>query len=189
MDKAAVIPHLNDSSRATIDMVAGKALKSKELRHILMDIALEEIPQISSRASRVIASSLEMNPRLLPDYAPRMLPAISRLKDIAVRRSFLKVYTIAPLPRGDEEGFLLDAAFRYVSDAEASIAVQMYSMEILWRFTKRYPEIEKELILTLEELSRRESGALCARGRQILTQLHRRHKKRATPRSESIKNN
>lgn len=188
MDKAAVIPHLNDSSRAAIDMMAAKAVKSQALRQVLMDIALEEIPQVSSRASRVIAASLELNPALLPDYAPRMLPAILSLTDIAVRRSFLKVYTLAPLPTGNEEGFLLDAAFRYLSDPEASIAVQMYSMEILWRFSERYPEIENELRLTLEELSRRDSGALCARGRQILAQLHRRQMKPTTLSRSSIKN-
>lgn len=172
MDASEVCAQLNDSSRAAIDMIAVKAMHSSELRRILMEVALDEIPQVSSRASRVIESCIQMHPDVLAGWAEPMIRALPVLKDAAVRRSFLKVYTTHPLPVDEElQGILMDSTFRFLGDPLEPIAVKVYCMDILYRFTAVYPEIATELMLTLEEMVRRDSSAICFRGTFLLKQL------------------
>lgn len=172
MNREDVISLLNDSSRALIDMMAAKAIKSVRLRQQLIDIALMEIPQVSSRASRVIGSVVEMDVETLTDFSKQIIPSIPAIKDSAIRRSFLKIFTEAPLPRDEEEeGILLNSSFTFLIDPDEPIAVKIYCMDILYRFTGRYPEIAKELLLTLEELTRRDSSAIHHKGKYIIHQL------------------
>ncbi|HRZ75725.1 MAG TPA: hypothetical protein P5248_00035 [Bacteroidales bacterium] len=172
MLRVEVHKQLNDSSRAAIDMLAAKAVRSPELRRILLQVALEEVPQVSSRASRVIESCVQMSPATLSELETEMVRALPCITDAAVRRSLLKIFTTHPLP-GDEDsqGLLMDSCFRYLTSAEEPIAVKVYCMDILYLFTAHYPEIAKELMLTLEEMVRRDSSAICFRGNFILKQL------------------
>lgn len=172
MQKDSVISLLNDSSRAAIDMMAAKAVRSREIRKVLVEISLEEIPQVSSRASRVIESSVNMDPKCLLDYEKDILYGLSGIKDSSIRRSFIKIYTLNTLPHDEEtQGYLLDACFKYLTHPDEPVAVKVYCMEVLYRFTARYPDIIKELSFTLEEFCEDETGACASRARYLLKQL------------------
>jgi hypothetical protein len=76
---------------------------------------------------------------------------------------------------GDNEelhGIIIDTAFKWMNDFDEEIAVRAYSIIVLQRFTKIYPEITGELIAALQILIENAKETLSNYAKRVLKEIY-----------------
>ena len=97
----------------------------------------------------------------------------ARLED-AVKRAILNIVVKNP-ELEDEEllSILMNYCFNYLLANNESVAVKVYSMEVLYNISNKIPEIKGELISVIEEQIKKGTPAIKSIGRKQLKKLYR----------------
>ena len=82
-------------------------------------------------------------------------------------RNILRVLQSYDIP-ASLHGRLMDACFRFIADPLAPIAVKAFSLTVLDKLSREYPDIRGELVTTIEERLPHETAAFRSRARKIL---------------------
>ena len=143
------------------------------LLKLLIEVSwLDEDPW-SQRASRVVSICCCSFPEL---FQPHCTPIINHLKKLHVEsaiRNYLKILAEVPVTlKNREKTLLLNLCFDYLS-GNYSVAVKVYSMQILYNLSLKIPEIGVELHHILEESLTDASPGYRSRGEKILRKLRR----------------
>ncbi len=164
---------LNDSTRKVADMSAQMLLEKPEFISDFVAILLSDKVRISANAGRVLALCCQEDSSLLQPFIENLAEKWSTLQQVGSRRSLAKIFTLYP-PDYSEKAFsiLLNTAFNFVESNKESIAVQVYSMDILYQLSTKEPIIKNELIHILENLlEEAQQPAILSRGNKILRVL------------------
>lgn len=98
-------------------------------------------------------------------------PVITELerfdRHIAIKRNLLRALRDIVVPEEDL-GALLDACFNLVKNSEMPPAIRAFSMSVIDRNSKKYPELMEELALYIEPRLEFESKAFISRGKKIV---------------------
>ncbi len=165
---------LNDSTRKVADMTAQMLLEKPEFISDFVVILLSDKVRISANAGRVLALCCQEDPLLLQPFIENLAEKWPNLQQVGSRRSLAKIFTLYP-PDYSEKVFsiLLNTAFDFVESGQ-SIAVQVYSMDILYQLSNKEPILKNELIHILENLlEEAQQPAILSRGNKILRILHK----------------
>ena len=107
----------------------------------------------------------------------RGFPAIpyffSRRHDITFpgyKRTLAKMMCNAGIPE-EIEGEAVDEMFKWIRDPKVKVAVKAYSLDALYNFCVKYPELKEELKLVIEEQMEHHSFAFKKRAKRILKKL------------------
>jgi hypothetical protein len=88
-----------------------------------------------------------------------------------VIRNFLKIFAEVAIKLSNKnKSILLNLCFDYLSKSY-SVAVKVYSMEILFRLSDEIPEIKRELFNLIDEQLPESSPGFRSRGEKILRKL------------------
>ncbi len=147
---------------------------SKNISILELKSILKEEHPIGIRFSWVLGDILEQDPS-------RILPAIpyffSRRNDFSFPgfdRSLAKMMWKAGIP--DEiEGEVVDQLFDWLQDSKIKVAVKVYAISALFDLTLKYPELQEELKLVIEEQMEHCSVAFKTRANRILKKM-KKHK-------------
>ncbi|MFC2101250.1 hypothetical protein ACFLRZ_05415, partial [Bacteroidota bacterium] len=102
-----------------------------------------------------------------------IIRSIPELIDDAVKRAFLKILMNYPKIEDEELlAILMNYCFRYLESHYETVAVKIYSMEILYHISNSVPEIKNELIAIIEEQVRRGTPAIKVTGQRKLKKLY-----------------
>lgn len=158
-----------DSSKKIIDLVSDAVGNNPDNFKQVFDILLLEIPQISSRAGRVVTLSCEKYPELIKPYLHDLIKKLPKMKNQAVLRSVLKIFMLNMklIKSEKEESILLDNCLRYLAEKEYEIAVKAYSMDILYKLSKRYPELCYEIAAVIKNQLPYSSAGIKSRAKQL----------------------
>ncbi len=85
----------------------------------------------------------------------------------AVKRNTMRLLQDISIPK-NYQGRIMDACFKYISAPGEAIAVKAFSLTVLEKLAKQYPEIIPEVKLVIEENYERESPAFRSRAKQFL---------------------
>ena len=142
---------LIDSSRFVGDLVAGNVGYDPQHYAEILELVLHENMPISSRAGRVLNICTENNPSLFSPHIQTVIDEIKKGREL--HRSLLKVFAEIPYDLDEEqEGVLVDACFKWLSDDSTSVAVKIYCMGILSMSAIKEPDLIPELISVLEDI-------------------------------------
>jgi hypothetical protein len=169
----AVKELLADSSKKLADLTASMVYDNPPLLKLLIETSwLDEDPW-SQRASRVVSICCCRFPEL---FQPHCIPIINHLKKLHVEsaiRNYLKILAEVPVTlKNREKTLLLNLCFDYLS-GNYSVAVKVYSMQILYNLSLEIPEIGVELCHILEENLPDASPGYRSRSEKILRKLRR----------------
>jgi hypothetical protein len=140
----------------------------------MLEFALRDEKQFAMRAIRVINFVTEKYPELILPYLSRLINGMPNYKTIGLKRGVAKILSENYFNYNeDDAGILVDTCFNWLNDSAEPIAMKIYSMEILYRVSKTYPDIKPELISSIENELPRESAAIRGRGRRILKKLYK----------------
>ncbi len=163
---------LGDSSRALSLLTASMVYEEPSLFGIFIELALMDEKHYAERASRVISVCSHNFPELFKPHCSRVIAELKNLKSDGAMRNFLKTLAEVPLKlTKKDKSILLNQCFDYLVSNDYPIAVQVFSMQILYNLSCEIPEIGEELCRILEERMPDASAGYRSRVRRILSQM------------------
>ena len=128
---------------------------------------------VNQRAAGVVETVVRDHPYLIGPYLEKMVSTCRDFKEDGVKRNFLKIFIDIDF-NDDLLGRVMNLCFDFINDKKnESIAVRVYSMQILYNISQKIPEIKQELILIIENEMLIGSAAWRARGSQLLRKLYK----------------
>ncbi len=161
-----------DLSGEDIALLAEWAKSNPEGLDELISLLIAPDARIVQRASRILVPIAERAPHLVEAYLDTFTALLgqSRLHG-AVKRNLVRLIQYLELPE-HLHADLLGICFRFLEDPEEAVAVKAFSMTILGKLARTYPDIRQELKLVIEDgLSRSPSPGYKSRARKILANL------------------
>jgi hypothetical protein len=148
-DVSTVRMHLTDSSRMLADLTAEMVYEKPELMECLMDLAWIDEEPWSQRASRVVSICCCRFPEMVMPFISQIIKRLNIQKSEGSRRNFLKIFVDTDIVlKKHDRSTLLNACFDFLT-GNYSIAVKVYSMDILFKMSREFPDIRKELHLVI----------------------------------------
>ena len=163
---------LEESSRRNAEMVADLALQKPELFEELFRIYLKDEGAISWKAAWSVEIASGKEPGLIEPRIEEIVEHLPRLVQPGTKRESLRMLVRSPLPSGNL-GLLISTCFDWLTSASETVAVKMFSMEILYRISQIEPGIKKELADSIEWRMNEETPGFLAHGKKLLRQLSR----------------
>ena len=160
-----------DPSRANIDYVSYLAGNDKEAFDSLFELIYTAPHPINQRAAGVIETILRTYPELILPYLDRMIDTLKDFKVDGVKRNFTKIFTYTTFSE-DQKGKVVNLCFDLLQDKKESIAVRVFSMQVLYNISQEVPELKKELALVIESEMLIGSAAWRARGAMLLRKIY-----------------
>jgi hypothetical protein len=161
-----------ESSRRNTDLVADLILKKPELFDQLFCIFMQDEGPVSWKAAWVMDVASEKQPRLLKPYIGKIVSHLEKCSQDSTKRESLRMLARSPLPE-EQLGLLITLCFDWLTSSKESVAVKMFSMEILYRISQQEPEMKKELADSIEWRMQEETPGFRAHGKKLLKQLYR----------------
>jgi len=159
---------LYDSSQMVCEVLVTRIVENPSWIKPLLEISLQEKEPWCQRASRVLAITGCRFPAFLKPYTSLILKKLFELKSQSVRRNFLKIFADVDVKLSQkEQSLLLDHCIGYLSGSYP-IAVRVYSMEVLFRFSMKHPDLHKELRLIISDQLHDNSAAVKSRAKRII---------------------
>lgn len=163
---------LADSSRSLAELNSSLIIDNPDLLNSLLEVSWWDKGPWPERASRAVSICVCRFPELLK---PHIHEIISRLKDVkteGARRNLLKILAEVPvrLTKKDKSN-LIDMGFTFLT-GNYSIAVKVYSMQILYHMSLEIPELGAELAQIIEDRLPEATPGFRSRGSKILRKLH-----------------
>jgi hypothetical protein len=162
---------MSEHSRTFTDVQAGMILHKPELFSVYWDIFTSLGEPISSRAAWVVTHAVIRRPGLVGEECIEELLEIAPLAESdGVKRTISKILSLVPLPE-KLYGHIVTLCFNWLNDTRESIAVRVYSMEVLQRLAREIPELRGELTATIENHLERFSPGLRNRGMKVIREF------------------
>ncbi|MEM7552405.1 MAG: hypothetical protein AAF363_22165 [Bacteroidota bacterium] len=127
--------------------------------------------RLCQRSAWVLSKCYDLNPKLVEPFVPRLIENLKShdLHD-AVKRNTVRVLQFMPIPE-ESELTLMDVCFRYLSTVKEAVAIKVFSMTVLAKLAKKYPDIKNELIPLIEDQLPHGTAGIRSRGKKVLAQL------------------
>ncbi len=140
---------LKGNSRSYTDFVGDIVSKRPELVNELWEIYLSAEEPVSRRAAWIIDTASEKNPERAEPFLPELIKKLPDFNHDGLKRHAMRIISRHPFPHG-AEGELMNIAFEWLVKTDESVAVKMYSIQILYRLSGTEPDILQELYDTIE---------------------------------------
>ena len=162
---------LSDSSRMLADLTANMVYTEPSLIKSLLEVSWHDTEPWSQSASRVVSICCCRFPELLKPYVSITIKKLNQVKSEGVRRNILKIFCEKNIQLSQKDlSYLLNNCFDYLM-GPYSIAVKVYSMDIIYKLSRKMPEIQRELCAIIENQLPDASFGIKSRGEKILKKV------------------
>jgi hypothetical protein len=134
----------------------------------LFSLFLNDEYRVVQRASWPLSYAAIAYPEFMQKHFRALLDNLQKpgLHD-AVKRNTVRLMQDTPIPKRFQ-GRVMDLCFNYIIDPKEKVVVKVYSMIILDKLAKQYPEIKPELRTIIEDRWAHETAAFRSRAKRIL---------------------
>lgn len=160
----------NDSGKENMAGSAAWVLDHPGEFNGLLKVALANKKVLSMRAAAIVERVTREKQNWIQPWIEEIISKLDTFTHPGQKRNFLKIFTRMSFNE-TELGLLLDFCFRAMISPKESIAVQAYSMEIIFNALSIYPELIPEYKLMLENGMPYSSKGWQARARNYLSRL------------------
>ncbi len=133
----------------------------------LMDFFFHEKWRYGQRAAWPIGHIGSKQPQLIAPYLSKMVHELDNAQHDAVVRNTIRIFADIAIPE-ELEGPLYDKCMAYVLDLKQPIAVRCFSLTVLKKIAKPYPELQEELLAVVHEYMPHGSAGFKVRCRRII---------------------
>ena len=125
--------------------------------------------KIASRFLWLLSEIGELNPNKLFIELPFLLDLCDRLNH-TYKKSFATFWLIAGVP-SENEGRAINLLFQWLLSADTNVTIKSRSLLVLFKFTKKYPELKNELKLCLKDQMDKHTNDFKKRATKILIEI------------------
>jgi len=136
----------------------------------LMQFVLSDDKRLSQGAAWVMSHCADKNPGLIMPYIGRMAKVLKNTPHVAVKRNIIRVLSYVKIPEV-YQGDLVNTCFDILLNPKETIAVQSFSMTVIYNITLEQPDLQGELRVVIEDMLEHGSAGIKSRGKKILKML------------------
>ena len=151
-------------------MVIGIIMSKPRLFDDLWEIMMLNQDPLSRRAAWVADYCAESYPDFLDGRIELLAAVVYSFRSDGLKRHGLRMLSRSDLPV-ENLGPLTDACFKWLQSPKESVAVKMYSMVILHKVTRIFPELARELFDIIEIQMHEATPGFINCGRKIMMKL------------------
>jgi len=166
--KAALLKeHSKKQCDAIVKWVGDDQKKFDELFHLF----LTDEYRVVQRAAWPITYCVEDHPEFVKKHFAKVLKALEKpgVHD-SVKRNSIRFLQYIDIPKRFH-GQVMDICFRFFSSPTEAVAIKAFSITVLQKLAKLYPEIINEIKLIIEERWDYETPAFKARAKKLLKEF------------------
>jgi hypothetical protein len=168
----AIEKQLVDSSRMVADLVTSQIGNDPKSFMEAVELMERNTYPLSMRASRVVYLVYCKYPEIIRPYLSSFVKTLRDTNVDGVKRSIFGMLVETSLSLSDDDiGELAELSFKFVNDSSEPITVRAYSIDMLLKIGKIYPEILIELIAVLESIYPESSVGLKKKCQKLLIKL------------------
>ena len=117
----------------------------------LFNLFLNDEYRVVQRAAWPMTYCVEDHPEFIKKHFAKVLKALEKLDaSDSVKRNSIRFLQYVDIPKRFH-GQVMDICFRYFSSPTEAIAIKAFSIAVLQKLAKLYPEIVNEIKLVIEE--------------------------------------
>jgi hypothetical protein len=161
-----------ETSKRQSEMIADLVINRPALFKPLVYLYLRDEEPLSRRAVWVVDIVTEKLPSLLPGCLPQILERLSTFTHDGMKRQSLRMITRASLSK-KQRLVLIPICFDWLTNHKESVAVKIFSMEILSQISQAEPDLRRELADSIEWRMAEETAGFRNRGEKILKKLNK----------------
>lgn len=158
--------HSKENARLIADYIGADEQRFDEL----MQLFFAPEYRVAQRAAHAVSHCVDAHSHLILPYIGSMVTHLQTDPEVAIRRNTVRLLQNQEIPEAFQ-GILLEKCFEYLLQAKETAAVKAFSMTILHRLTKQYPELKPELKLVIEDTLQNATPGVMNRGKKILKDL------------------
>lgn len=131
--------------------IANQAIEEPVVLEELLSILIKGKIREQYIASWILSRAVELNSDIFNESAHNTcLKAISTTKEGGTKRNLIRIWQFS-IPESESTQLeVLDKALNLLSDGSQDLAVRVFSITVLERLLKYFPEIKEEVIFLLE---------------------------------------
>ncbi|MBP7558103.1 MAG: hypothetical protein KA821_17635 [Chitinophagaceae bacterium] len=162
---------LKEHSRANCMKIVQWVGSSQERFDELFTLFTTGTERVIQRSAWPLSYAVQQHPKLIKPHLTALIRQMEK-DDLppAVRRNAVRLLQEVDVPVR-LQGKLMNCCFDYICDPQEKAAVKAFSLTILERMSRQYPDIAGELRRIIEERWDQETAAFRSRGRKILARL------------------
>lgn len=132
----------------------------------LIQLFLFDDYRVSQRASWAVLHCIQKNPAFAKKYLPLMLDNLKNPVHDAVVRNTVRILDLTDIPE-NLHAQVMDICFELVNKNQSPIAVKAFSIGVLTKLSKQYPELKNELKAIVDNQLPFASPAIKSRAKRI----------------------
>ena len=146
--------HSKAQTKMITDWIGHDDTRIKELMHLFMN----DEYRVVQRAAWMVSEVAKAHPESFAQYLPLLVQKLEdKASHIAVRRNIFRIFVAVQLPESIH-GSVMHHCFEALENPNEALAVRAFSVSILTKLMKQYPEIINEFKLLLEDYLQYESA-------------------------------
>ncbi|MBO9154281.1 hypothetical protein ACFOTA_18845 [Chitinophaga sp. GCM10012297] len=163
---------LRESSKANTMAVVAWAGDNPERIAQLVDLFLHGEYRVVQRAAWILSYVSDKHPELIQPHLAVMVDRMGHPGiPVAVKRNVVRILRDMPVPE-TLQGPVMHFCFQFLEDPKETVAVKAFSMAILGRLAKIYPDIRNEIVMLIEDhLREGATPGIRSRGIKTLKEL------------------
>ncbi len=162
---------LSEHSKTNCDKIVAWVGSDKKRFNELVDLFLNDEYRVTQRAAWPLSYSAIAHPSLMKNNFERLLHNLRHpnLHD-SIKRNTVRLLQQIDIPE-KYEGEVMDLCFQYVESPTEAVAIKAFSLTILGKLAKKFPEILPEIKLLIEEQILHQSAAFKSRAKRLLKEF------------------
>lgn len=148
---------LKEHSKEQSGKIAGWVGNDKKRFAEFMQLFLHDEYRVVQRAAWVLSTVAEKHYSLVVPWLPQMVQKMNETGvHVAVKRNVIRILQFVDIPEA-LHGDVMNACFALLAEPKETVAVRAFSMRVLGKLAKTYPDIKPELRTIIEDALQNEA--------------------------------
>jgi len=164
LKKQILKEHSKEQCNKIVNWVGSDKKKFNELFHLF----LHSEYRVTQRAAWPLSYCAIAHPHFMENNYEELIGNLKKanLHD-SIKRNTVRLLQSADIPE-KYEGPIMEICFKYLESPGEAVAIKAFSLSVLGKFAKKYPEIVPEIKLIIEEQLPHQSAAFKSRVKTFL---------------------
>ena len=164
LKKQILKEHSKEQCNKIVNWVGSDKTKFNELFHLF----LHGEYRITQRAAWPLSYCVIAHPHFMEHKYEELLGNLKNpnLHD-SIKRNTVRLLQSVDIPEKNE-GTVMEICFKYLESPDEAVAIKAFSLTVLGRLAKKYPEIVPEIKLIIEEQLPHQSAAFKSRAKNFM---------------------
>ncbi|HEY5393456.1 MAG TPA: hypothetical protein VIJ57_15130 [Hanamia sp.] len=156
--------HTKENCKKIVDWVGNDLGRFNELFHLF----LEDENRVTQRTAWPMSYCVIAHPDLMKNNFEKLIDNLNRPKlHDAIKRNTVRLLQTVVIPE-KYEGVVMDICFKYLESPREAVAIKAFSLTILERLSRKYPEIIPEIKMLIEDQLPHQTAAFKGRAKKLL---------------------